>query len=298
MNNSENSDNKHKIKRLKRFIVSVAFVMLILPSAVSIYFIIKMNQNFEDKKADAKNVYIVEEADKFVASENSVSVNTTENMTGVTQDGKYEDKIKICLTFDDGPSTETDEILDILQDYGIKATFFVNGREGFDEEYRRIVEEGHAIGMHSYSHSYRDVYRDLDSFADDLYNIQSFIMDKTGVECSIYRFPGGSSNTVCRIDMKDCIEYLSAKNIQYYDWNVAANDAVVGGATVDAIVTNVMNGIAEEESDTIIILFHDSETKKTTVEALPIIIERIADTGDYVFVPINEDVIPVHHIDE
>lgn len=208
----------------------------------------------------------------------------------------YEGKIKVCFTFDDGPSANTDNILNVLDEYGVKATFFVNGKEGYDDQYKRIVDEGHAIGMHSFSHSYKDVYGSLDMFAEDLYEIQSYVKEKTGVESLIYRFPGGSSNTVSGIPMKKCIEYLDAKGIEYYDWNVASCDAVAGGLSTSQIVNNVMTPILAGGSDTYIILFHDAQDKNTTVEALPIIIEKLANMENVVIVPIDEYVTPVQHV--
>ena len=210
----------------------------------------------------------------------------------------YEGYIKVCLTFDDGPSENTDEILDILADYGVKATFFVNQKEGFDDEYMRIVEEGHTIGMHSATHVYRDVYASLDAFAEDLYTIQDFIYDKTGVTSMYYRFPGGSSNKVSAVPMDDCMSYLDAKGIVFYDWNVASNDATPGGLSTTEIVSNVLNPIYAGEETEYVILMHDAADKDTTVEALPIIIETLADMENVVIVPIDENVIPVHHMEE
>ena len=210
----------------------------------------------------------------------------------------YEGYIKVCLTFDDGPSENTDEILDILADYGVKATFFVNEKEGFDDEYMRIVEEGHTIGMHSATHVYRDVYASLDAFAADLYSIQDFIYGKTGVMPVYYRFPGGSSNKVSAVPMEDCIRYLEAKGIIYYDWNIASNDATPGGISTTDIVSNVLNPIYAGEESEYVILMHDAADKDTTVEALPIIIETLADMENVVIVPIDENVIPVHQMEE
>lgn len=228
-----------------------------------------------------------------ISADSSLNLNEFNDL--VTAD-PYEGMIKVCFTFDDGPSANTDTILDILDDYGVKATFFVNGKEGYDEQYLRIVTEGHTIGMHSYSHNYRTVYGSLDSFADDLYAIQTCIKEKTGVDCKYYRFPGGSSNAVSGVSMEDCISYLNAKGVVYYDWNVSAQDAVAGGVSTTEIVNSVMNPIYNGESDTYIILFHDAQDKNTTVEALPIIIEKLADMENVVIVPIDQNVTPVQHV--
>ncbi len=208
----------------------------------------------------------------------------------------YEGMTKVCLTFDDGPSMYTDEILNILNHYGVKGTFFVNAREGFDEEYRRIVAEGHTLGMHSYSHKYAEIYADLDSFAEDLYRIQDFLEDKTGETSIYYRFPGGSSNTVSRVEMTRLIEYLNAKGIIYYDWNVASGDAAGGYHSAESLANSVITQINSLNASTVVVLMHDAADKATTVEALPLIIERIQAMDNTVILPITENITPIQHV--
>ena len=202
----------------------------------------------------------------------------------------------VYLTFDDGPSVYTDDILDILDRYGVKATFFVNGRSGFDAQYRRIVEDGHSIGMHSYSHVYDRVYKDLDSFAEDLYQIQKLIYDLTGVDCHLYRFPGGSSNQVHDMDMKRCIQYLNAKDIHYFDWNVSSGDALPGTHSAEEITATVLSQVSRSGDDTVVVLMHDSPTKKTTVEALPAILDALLSTDGVDILPISDDTKCIQHI--
>ena len=113
------------------------------------------------------------------------------------------DQLKVYLTFDDGPSSNTAAILDTLAQYNVKATFFVVGKE--DEEsqemYKRIVNEGHTLGMHSYSHKYSVIYDSLENFEDDFTKIQNYLYDITGEDCHYYRFPGGSSSSYCGGDI-------------------------------------------------------------------------------------------------
>ena len=96
---------------------------------------------------------------------------------------------KVYLTFDDGPSGNTSRILDILAEYDVKATFFVVGKEEeqYQELYKRIVDEGHTLGMHSYSHKYDEIYQSVDSFAQDMSKLQEFLYETTGVWCQIGR---------------------------------------------------------------------------------------------------------------
>lgn len=228
-----------------------------------------------------------------------VEVDQDIKMSGVASDSAedpYEGMTKVCLTFDDGPSIYTDDILDVLDKYDVKATFFVNGREGYDEEYRRIVAEGHTLGMHSYSHDYKTVYADLDSFADDLYSIKTYLYELTGVECDLYRFPGGSSNNASKADMTRLIQYLNAKEIRYFDWNVSGGDAAGGYISADMIAWNVLNGIKKADADTCVVLLHDASGKSTTVEALPMIIEKIQAMENTVILPITDDIDAIQHI--
>ncbi len=202
----------------------------------------------------------------------------------------------ICLTFDDGPSANTDRILDILAEYDVKATFFVIGKEGEEAEkaYRRIVDEGHTLGMHSYSHKYSEVYASEEAFREDIRRLQEYLYETTGVWPRYYRFPGGSSNTVSTVPVTDLIDYLNDQGIVYYDWNVASGDAVEGGLSAKRIYENCLSGI--ENNDECVILMHDTSEMNTTVEALPLIIEALKERGDCVFLPIGSETTPVQHV--
>ena len=204
---------------------------------------------------------------------------------------------KVYLTFDDGPSIYTNDILDILDSYNVKATFFVVGKEGTnaEEALQRIVDEGHTLGMHSYSHKYKELYESMDSFTQDFARIREYIYQATGVESVCYRFPGGSSNTVSEIDMHDFIDYLDSQGVEYYDWNVSSGDGGSMKLSTDTLLENCTKDI--DTRDTSIILLHDSAEKPTTVEALPDIIENILARPDTVILPITENTRPIHHIE-
>lgn len=219
-----------------------------------------------------------------------------EEITGVTEMPLEDYKHKVYLTFDDGPSIYTDEILDILDRYDIKATFFVVGKESDSakEALCRIVEEGHTLGMHSYSHKYKEVYRSVDAFAEDFWKLRDYLYEVTGVESSVYRFPGGSSNTVSSIDMWEFADYLDSQDVVFFDWNISSGDAGSTLLDVDTLVDNCTADITERENS--VILMHDSANRHTTIEALPIIIENILALEDTVILPITEDTEPVQHI--
>lgn len=203
---------------------------------------------------------------------------------------------KVYLTFDDGPSANTEKILDILDRYGVKATFFVVGKEGdwAEEALKDIVERGHSLGMHSYTHKYTDIYESVEAFAEDFVKLREYLEDVTGVTSNIYRFPGGSSNKISTLDMNEFAEYLDSWNVRFFDWNVSSGDGDRRLHTVDEIVKSSLEGI--ENRETTIILMHDAVGKPTTVEALPKIIESILAMEDTEILPITEDTDLIQHI--
>ncbi|MCR4924443.1 MAG: polysaccharide deacetylase [Lachnospiraceae bacterium] len=204
------------------------------------------------------------------------------------------------LTFDDGPSFNTDRILDILDYYGVKASFFVNNRTDLEsiERYRRIVDEGHTLGLHSCSHVYSQVYKNADAFLNDYKANQAYVASVTGVVPVIYRFPGGSDNHVSPLDNSIYENILNDMGVRYYDWNVSAGDAVNPVASKDRILHNIFTECDMQEGD-IMVLLHDLPEKTTTVEALPEIIEGLLARG-YVLLPIDtgeDSTTPEFHLE-
>lgn len=203
---------------------------------------------------------------------------------------------KVYLTFDDGPGANTQKILDILDEYDVKATFFVVGREGRDAEeaMKRIVEEGHTLGMHSYTHDYSRIYESVESFGEDLAREQEYIYEVTGIWTGLYRFPGGSSNTVSKIHMGEFARYLDDQGIRFFDWNISSGD---GGSFLVPTETLVENCTANiRKHSTSVVLLHDAAGKTTTLEALPAIIETIQAMDDTVLLPITEETKLIQHI--
>ncbi len=186
------------------------------------------------------------------------------------------------LTFDDGPSDNTVMILDCLQEYGVKATFFVLEVPGREDVYKRIVDEGHAIALHSSTHEYSEIYLTVDSYLDDIANLADVILEHTGVTTSLLRFPGGSNNTISHryggTDIMDrIIEATNAAGYVYFDWNVDSLDASKVTQDKDVIVNAVLDQSSVLKQP--VILMHDSKYKTTTPEALPEIIEGLTQLG-------------------
>ncbi|MCR4673815.1 MAG: polysaccharide deacetylase family protein [Lachnospiraceae bacterium] len=287
---------RKRVKRMKTFIVTF-ITTWILVSILAIAFlsfkVFSLQRQLNDLSSKIENqqmnasTYNDGDSDSAVLA--SYSASAEDNLA------EAGDTLKVYLTFDDGPSDNSNEILDILDDYNVKATFFVVGRE--DENslavYKRIVEEGHTIGMHSYSHSYATLYSSLDSFQSDLERIQNLIYDATGVDCDLYRFPGGSSNQVSNADMTDYIRYLNDEDIRYLDWNVASGDATSVAYSADDLVENVMADVVKYKTS--VVLMHDADNKDATVEALPKLIEQLQGIGA-VILPVSEDTEMIQHV--
>jgi len=226
--------------------------------------------------------------------------NTQDGENGMAEDeiAMVETGRRVHLTFDDGPSIYTREILDILDQYNVKATFFVVGKEdeAAAELLCEIVDRGHSLGMHSYSHSYSELYASVNAFAEDFTKLQEYLYDVTGVKSNLYRFPGGSSNTVSSVDMKQFADYLEEQGVTFYDWNISSGDGSSIPLPVETLVQNCTQNIKQWKNA--IVLMHDSGDKRTTVDALPTIIENILAMEDTVIVPITEETTPVQHISQ
>lgn len=198
----------------------------------------------------------------------------------------------VYLTFDDGPSQYTPAILDVLDKYGVKATFFVvNGK--YNKTMKDIVDRGHQIGLHTYSHNYKQIYSSDEAYLTDLQKIHDVVYKETGVDATVMRFPGGGSNTVSKKYSKGIMTRMTKavgeKGYVYYDWNCSNGDA--DGANTVQKQLNYCSKFPKSAS-TIIVLMHD--TKKPTLEALPKIIEYYQSCG-MTFDVLTPFVQPVHH---
>ena len=196
------------------------------------------------------------------------------------------------LTFDDGPSGNTDIILQTLQEENVKATFFVVGTVNADNlaRMRRIVQEGHTIGMHSYSHSYKKIYASVEAFLKDMYQVFNLIKDTTGVTPTCFRFPGGSINSFNKAVYKDIKAEMIRRGFVPYDWNVSSGDASTTKYTPEQLTGHVLNGIGSKSR--IIVLMHDSSSKENTAQAVRQIIIGIREKG-FIFAPLDYQTKPI-----
>ncbi len=195
------------------------------------------------------------------------------------------------LTFDDGPSENTSKVLDILKERNIKATFFLVGEnvEKHPEIARRIVAEGHAIGIHCYTHDYEDLYRSAESFLEDFERARRAVREATGVEAVLFRFPGGSINSYNDKVYAEIIKEMTRRGYIYYDWNASLEDAAAGVEPTQLIANGVQTTLGRKK---VILLAHD--VVHNTGEILEDLLDRFP---EYEMLPLSEDVEPIHFKD-
>lgn len=192
----------------------------------------------------------------------------------------------IYLTFDDGPGPYTEKLLDVLDSFGVKATFFVT-----DSEYvhlmREIVDRGHSIGIHSVTHDYEEIYASPKAYFEDLFDMQRIIYENTGILTTLMRFPGGSSNEVssrsCKGIMTFLTEAVQDAGFRYFDWNVDSDDAGFAHQK-KTVVDNVKQGISA--AGIALVLQHDIHPY--SVAAVEEIVRWGLDNG-YQFLPLEEN---------
>lgn len=198
----------------------------------------------------------------------------------------------IYLTFDDGPSERTDEILKILEDKDVKATFFVIGQsdEADLQRMRDIVAAGHTIGMHSYTHNYTQIYSSVEAYLEDMYRIFVQIRETTGETPTVFRFPGGSINAYNHAIYRELIAEMLRRGFVPCDWNLSGGDATGTPAPASEIVRSVVGPAADVTRG--FVLMHDAQVKKTTVEALGTVIDQLREMG-FTFEQLTPQTMPV-----
>ncbi len=301
---------KKRVKRLKKIIIGTVLSAIVIPIVVCVIFAIQISslkRQLQEAQATCDALMETMANGSFHLGEDdfleeSVSEETDVEETVASKEPvALEEQVeeprtrKVYLTFDDGPSDNTLAILEVLDQYDVKATFFVTGEEALThpERYQAIVDGGHTLGMHSYSHKYSEIYASLDNFGSDLLSLQEYIEETTQTTPKFYRFPGGSSNTVSEEPMSVFCDYLTDNEITYFDWNISSRDATNPMRSADEIIYNCT--VQLENFNTAVILLHDASNKSSTVEALPGVIEAIQAMENTEILPITEETVVIHH---
>lgn len=226
---------------------------------------------------------------------NETSIDRTVTVEAVKQTATTSSGNKVVyLTFDDGPGAHTQQLLDILDKYNVKVTFFVtNVNSGYENMIAKEAAADHTVAIHSASHDYKKIYSSVDAYFADLNEMSDIIYAQTGQCPKLIRFPGGSSNTVslkyCSGIMTTLTKAVTDQGYKYFDWNVSSGDA--GGTTsTEEVYQNVVNGMKSHNVS--VVLQHD--IKGFSVNA----VERIIQWGlanGYTFLPLTTSTEDVHH---
>ncbi|HWQ78492.1 MAG TPA: polysaccharide deacetylase family protein [Anaerovoracaceae bacterium] len=288
------------VRFFKHLIIAVILV-LIFGLTISTICLVVFNRNYEEQISDLQSELQAEtvlaqsnDADEEGSHEIGLTIEYQElypDMYVSPAEATKSEPKTVYLSFDDGPSDRTAEILDILKEEDVKATFFVIGKEGNKHKdlLKRITEEGHTLGIHTYSHVYESIYSSVESYLEDFSETYHLIYETTGVRPEVFRFPGGSINTYNARFYEEIIAEMTRRGFTYYDWNASSGDAAAGAAT-NTVLSNTVQ--SSEGKDRIILLMHDSIGKSYTVSALPEIIEYYRAQG-FKFERITNDVTPI-----
>ena len=279
---AEAAYRKKRVKRIKKIIVGTAIVLLLLPTIMCLFLLVKVHSLEKQietitKVSDSGVVKAQEKEVKTTKAPKKAS--TAEPTIKPTDDTTTK---KVYLTFDDGPGSQTGTI------------FFVTGKEDASSKkiYQRIVKEGHTLAMHSYSHIQDVIYDSKEAFEKDLKQINRCLYEATGVHTKFYRFPGGSSTQNTSLSIQNFIDVLKKNHYLYLDWNVISPDINNANATKEQVVTGVMQGV--DAYDTAVVLMYDVADKPMTVKALPSIIKQIK-AKNYELLPVDESMILIQH---
>lgn len=303
-------DRASRVRRLKRIIVISLICMILIPIVLCIILGVRVSKLESDNAILQENVISLETDSKmlrsklesYITEQDRINENVNKQLCNddseeVIAEAEPEDlwPHKVYLTFDDGPSGHTMDILNILDRYQVKGNFFVcaTRNEEYQTYYNEILSRGHMLGIHSYSHIYNEVYHSEESFEKDVTKIRNFVSERTdGYVPVYYRFPGGSTNIGSRVNLQTCSNWLSEQGLTYFDWNISSNDATNPMQPVEVIIENATNGC--EKYEEVMILMHDLGNKDSTIEALPSIIEFYLDRGAVIDV-IDKDTMLIQH---
>ena len=290
---------RKRINRIKTGIITtIAIWMLASMIAIIILSVQVIKLNYQMSELLEKGVVSNQGSTESSEDDYETEDNKFENIvTGIDTEDNFAsegDTHYVYLTFNSVPGDNTEDILDVLKQHNVKATFFVVGSEaeGVSKVYQRIVNEGHTIGMHSYSNQYSLIYSSKKAFKEDYQKLSDYIYELTGKRSEYYRFPGGSGNAISNVNMAEFVHILNQEQITYFDWNVSAGDAA-NSYTKQDVLDNVLGGISKYKTS--VVLLHDGENKSTTVEALGSLIEELKNQGA-VILPIDEDTKEIQYI--
>ena len=280
------SMKKYVDKKRITFIV-IAIVAIIITLSMSIYYLV--DTTIKVKKIKEFERQIIEYKQQQQEEAKQKEIEKQAKIPKLTEQGKenikniyHTDKKVAYLTFDDGPSNNTHQILDILKQNNIKATFFVLGSqvEVFPETTNRIYNEGHYIANHGYSHKYSEIYQSPEQVLNEFNQCNQIVAKTINVpeyNSHLFRFPGGSVGGKYAELKKQAITLLEQNDILHIDWNSLTGDSEKVNPTEEYLMDNLQK--TTEGKNSLVILMHDAQAKKITAETLPKVIEYLQQQG-------------------
>ena len=291
----------------KRYVI-ISIVLILALSAFSVFeFINAKNLSSELTQMQQQNSSLTSDLnalqsqnqtlqDQYNALQESVASQSASPANPETSQQSQENQGKVAyLTFDDGPSSLTPKLLDVLQENDVKASFFVAfmGVNSADNRawIKQIADAGHTVGVHSWSHDYNTIYANEDNFLEDFNKMKDIIQEATGIDPKVSRFPGGMGNSVSitasggKEIMPELVEDVKALGIKPFDWNAGGEDATKPYPTTDELVQMVINDA--EGHDTVVVLLH-AERHQFSIDAVPEIVKQLREKG-YTFQMMTPD---------
>lgn len=304
------------VKFFKRLFLCILILIIAIPYVIAIYFGVSYGKIRRD--AETQQTALTEVRNELEATKQELSwarqqlesagkwQQTLPEGTDLSYQSLYPDlyceserpkkwerlENTVCLTFDDGPSYNTDAILDVLAQNNVKATFFVTGKtdEASLSRMKRIVNEGHTIGIYTYSGEYRNIYDSISAYLDDFQRMYNLIYETTGVKPEVFRFAGGSINGYNALIYQPLVAEMLRRGFTYYDWDVSGGDTIQG-VTAATIQENLLRGISGKDR-ALILRLHDGAVSTATAEALSGLIGKVREQG-LEFAPLTSKVTPV-----
>ena len=273
-----------------RFTTKEKSLMIVIMILMVVGIVVTWINCIENMKANAEYKLAYQQYQEAIIKEQEeLERKRQEKLPKLTEEGKEfikhiysSDTKRAFLTFDDGPSSNTNQILDILNERGIKATFFVLGSnvEKNPEMVKRMYDEGHFIANHGYSHVYETIYQSPQAVLDEYNRCNQVVRDAIGereYNSHLFRFPGGLVGGKYADIKNQANDLLLQNDIVHVDWNALNGDSETTSPTIEYEVQRIQETVGDKQS--VVILMHDAQAKTVTVEALPTIIDYLKGQG-------------------
>lgn len=274
----EKFNKKLKIELVVLILLILTLLIFIAGYSINIIRNNKIYKQYEEQLAILKQQEIERQEEERRSKIPELTEQGKENIKNIY----HSDTKRAFLTFDDGPSSVTNTILDVLKQENVKATFFVLGSrvEAKPDVVKRIYDEGHFIANHGYSHVYESIYASPQAVLDEYNKCNEAVKNAIGVpeyNSHLFRFPGGLVGGKYAIIKSQANELLEQNNIVHVDWNALNGDAETNNLTIEFELSRLQDTIQNKNS--VVILMHDAPAKKVTAEALPQIIAYLKEQG-------------------